>query len=74
MVFVGGTGGDAQAHPHYHRRENVGRRLNGVGHQRIGVTDDARKQLYEHQDRIYQQAGLRPADTPAGGAIHRSWL
>jgi len=33
VIFVGGASGDAQPHPHNQRRENIGRRLHGVGHQ-----------------------------------------
>ena len=70
MIFVGWTRGDAEPHPDYERGKNVGGRLDGVRDERIGVADDSRNELDQHQDGVDEQPCLRPAYAPSGSATH----
>ena len=70
MVLIRRPRGDAQTHPDYEGRENVGGRLDRVGNERVGVADDSRDEFDKHEHRVRQQAGLRPADAPPRRAFH----
>ena len=49
VILVCRSGSDAQAHPHDQRRENIRRRFNGIGHERVGVSDDASNEFDQHE-------------------------
>ena len=70
MIFVGGTGRDAQAHPHYQRGEDVRRRFDRVGDERVGVPDDSGKKLDDDETRVREEASLRPANAPPYRVSH----
>ena len=74
MILVGGASSDAQPHPDYQRGKNVSGRLDSVRDERIGVTDDSRNQLDQHQHGVDKKSRLRPTDTAVRCASHRAPL
>jgi hypothetical protein len=68
VTLVRGMGGDAKPAPDDERGEDVGRGLDGVGDQGVGVAEDPRQQFADDQAGVDQEARLgRPH--PAFGPL-----
>jgi len=63
VIFIGRLRSNGQATPHHERCKDVSPRLDGVRHQRIGVTDHARHEFRDRERGIDENAPLRRANT-----------
>ena len=52
VVFVGWTQRELEAHPSDERGENIGRRLDAIRHQRVGISNEADRDFHGHEHEV----------------------
>ena len=71
MIFIRRQRRHVQAAPDDERRENIGRRFDRIGDQRVRISQHASDELRNHERRIHEQTGLRCPNT---GFDDAHWL
>ena len=52
VVFVGWTQRELEADPSYQRSKNIGRRLDAISHQRVGISNEADGDFHGHEHEV----------------------